>query len=66
MYMKWLLKRGVKYKMTSTQRELDFPFDSEEEYELILGESFLSSRPNTGFHTIRCKTFWWLSECFCD
>ncbi|CAB4017664.1 Hypothetical predicted protein [Paramuricea clavata] len=39
--------------MSSSQQELEFPFDSEEEYELILGESFLSSRPNTGFHTIR-------------
>ncbi|XP_028391628.1 ELL-associated factor 2-like [Dendronephthya gigantea] len=39
--------------MTSTQGEPEFPFDSEEEYELILGESFLSNRPNAGFHTIR-------------
>lgn len=38
--------------MASSQA-LGFPFDSEEEFELILGDSFLSNRPNTGFHTVR-------------
>ena len=43
--------------MSSSQQKLEFPFDSEEEYELILGESFLPNRTSTGFHTIRCKAF---------
>ncbi|XP_046846998.1 ELL-associated factor 2-like [Xenia sp. Carnegie-2017] len=38
--------------MTSSD-SIEFPFDSEDEYELILGESFLSKQPNTGFHTVR-------------
>jgi hypothetical protein len=51
------LKGRNESEMNSSQQKLEFPFDPEEEYELILGESFLSSRPNTGFHTIRCKTY---------
>ena len=41
----------------SSSQKVEFPFESEEEYELILGESFLSNRTSTGFHTIRCKIF---------
>lgn len=37
----------------SSSQDLEFPFGTEQEFELILGDSFLSSRPNNGFHTVR-------------
>lgn len=39
-----------------SENELDFPFNSNREFELKLGSSFHSKGgPKTAFHTIRCK-----------
>lgn len=41
---------------SSGNKELEFPFNSDREYELRLGNSFHSKGgPKTAFHTIRCK-----------
>ena len=46
------------FKMAAqpSENELDFPFNSNREFELKLGSSFHSKGgPKTAFHTIRCK-----------
>ena len=46
------------FKMAAqpSENELEFPFNSNREFELRLGSSFHSKgEPKTAFHTIRCK-----------
>lgn len=43
--------------MAASNSENEFPFNSDREYELRLGNSFHSrGAPKTAFHTVRCKT----------
>ena len=50
---------------SSDNSKLQFPFNSDQEYELKLGSSFHSKGgPKTAFHTIRCKGRFLTMLCF--